>query len=169
MKKIIYLLTFLFLGFLIYHTFFKKSEFEKLKELHSKRVKNHPFNTKRNLSKNERLDFGIPPNEYYTDQYLLSINPYTGRTHPENIYNLQQELKKKRTFQQRTPGDAIDNQWVERGPNNVGGRTRMVMFDPNDNTNKRVFAGGVSGGLWVNDDITDENSSWTQVGIDDNL
>ena len=169
MKKIIYLLTFLFLGFLIYHTFFKKSEFEKLKELHSKRVKNHPFNTKKNLSKNERLDFGIPPNEYYTDQYLLSINPYTGRTHPENIYNLQQELKKKRTFQQRTPGDAIDNQWVERGPNNVGGRTRMVMFDPNDNTNKRIFAGGVSGGLWVNDDITDENSSWTQVGIDDNL
>jgi len=63
----------------------------------------------------------------------------------------------------------ITNEWVERGPNNVGGRTRMVMYDPNDATHKRVFAGGVSGGLWVNDDITDVNSSWTQVGIDDNL
>lgn len=169
MKKIIYLLFFLFSGFLIYHIFFKKSEIEKIQERHSKLLENHPFNTKKHLSKDERLNLGVPPNEYLTDQYLLSINPYTGKSHPENIYKVQQELKKKRAYQQRTPGDGIDNQWVERGPNNVGGRTRMVMFDPNDNTHKRVFAGGVSGGLWVNDDITDANSSWTQVGIDDNL
>jgi photosystem II stability/assembly factor-like uncharacterized protein len=65
--------------------------------------------------------------------------------------------------QYRVPGDQPDNAWVERGPNNVGGRTRALLFDPNDPTNKRVFAGGVSGGLWVNDDITAENSSWEQV------
>ena len=66
-------------------------------------------------------------------------------------------------MQYRVPGDQPDNAWVERGPNNVGGRTRALLFDPNDPTNKRVFAGGVSGGLWVNDDITAENSSWEQV------
>lgn len=38
-----------------------------------------------------------------------------------------------------------------------------MMFDPNDNTDKKVFAGGVSGGIWVNNDITDENTAWTQV------
>lgn len=53
--------------------------------------------------------------------------------------------------------------WVERGPNNVGGRTRALMFDPNDATKKKVWAGGVSGGLWFNNDITDANSSWTKV------
>ncbi len=169
MKKIVYLLIFLFLGLLIYYTFFKKTEIEKIQERHYKLVENHPFNTKKQFSKYERLNLGVPPNEYLAYQYLLSINPYTGKSHPENIYKVQQELKEKRAYQQRTPGDAIDNQWIERGPNNVGGRTRMVMFDPNDMTHKRVFAGGVSGGLWVNDDITDENSSWTQVGIDDNL
>ena len=51
----------------------------------------------------------------------------------------------------------------------MGGRTRVVLYDPNDATHKRVFAGAVSGGLWVNNDITDENSSWTRVGINENL
>ncbi|WP_405564275.1 T9SS type A sorting domain-containing protein [Polaribacter sp. Asnod6-C07] len=169
MKKINYLFIFFVLGFLIYHSFFKKLEIEKIQEHHSKLVKDHPFNTKKHLSKEERISVGLPPNEYFADQYLLNINPHTGRTHPENLYNLQGKLKRERANLQRTPGDAIDNNWVERGPNNVGGRTRMVMFDPNDVTHKRVFAGGVSGGLWVNDDITDENSSWIQVGISDNL
>ena len=37
-------------------------------------------------------------------------------------------------------------------------------------THKRVFAGGVSGGLWKNDDITDPSSSWTEVsGVPSNM
>lgn len=53
--------------------------------------------------------------------------------------------------------------WIERGPNNIGGRTRALMFDPNDNTRKKVWAGSVSGGLWVNNDITNSNSQWQNV------
>ena len=37
--------------------------------------------------------------------------------------------------------------WIQRGPINVGGRTKGIMFDPNDPTNETVFAGGVSGGI----------------------
>ena len=140
-----------------------------IQQQHSNYIKNHPLQSNLQLSKQERIAAGVPPNKYLEQLYLLQINPYTGRTHPENIYKVQQELKVKKQFLQRTPGDAIDNQWVERGPNNVGGRTRVVLFDPNDATHKRVFAGGVSGGLWVNNDITDANSSWTRVGIDENL
>lgn len=138
-------------------------------ETHYQFLKNHPFQKTLTLSKQERLTKGIPPNKYFEEKYLLEINPFSGRTHPENIYTIQQELHKKRNLQARAPGDAIDNTWEERGPNNVGGRTRAVLFDPNDATHKRVFAGGVSGGLWVNDDITDANSSWERVGIDENL
>ena len=52
------------------------------------------------------------------------------------------------------------------------------MFDPNDvgagngdgTDYNRVFAGGVSGGLWVNNDITSGASSWTLVpGIGANI
>lgn len=53
--------------------------------------------------------------------------------------------------------------WVERGPNNFGGRTRAVMFDPNDASVKKVWAAGVTGGLWYNNDITSAGSSWVKV------
>lgn len=46
----------------------------------------------------------------------------------------------------------------------MGGRTRAIMFDPNDNQSKKVFAGGVTGGLWVNYDILDLNEDWEPIG-----
>jgi len=129
-------------------------------------VEEHPFSKTMNLSKKERKSLGLPPNAYYEQEYLNEMNPTTGRTHPENIIELQNQLN---SYRPRVPGDAADNPWIERGPNNVGGRTRAILFDPNDATNKRVFAGGVSGGLWVNNDITDPNTSWQQVGVSENL
>lgn len=53
--------------------------------------------------------------------------------------------------------------WKERGPDNVGGRTRAILWDPNDPTNRRAFAAGVTGGIWVNDNVLDPNSSWRAV------
>lgn len=164
------------LGFLIfsiaivgvYKVLTQKSTVEKTQEQHAKFLKNHPYNETLKLTKKERKARGITPNKYFEEEYLLEINPVTGKTHPENIFKVQAALKAQRKLQ-RVPGDASDNKWVERGPNNIGGRTRVVLFDPNDATHKRVFAGGVSGGLWVNNDITDANSSWTRVGIDENL
>ncbi|MBT7995163.1 MAG: T9SS type A sorting domain-containing protein, partial [Bacteroidetes bacterium] len=38
--------------------------------------------------------------------------------------------------------------WTERGPQNVGGRTRTIMIDPNVKSNKKIWAGSVSGGLF---------------------
>ncbi len=38
--------------------------------------------------------------------------------------------------------------WVERGPGNVGGRTRALLVDPDDPTMHTWWAGSVSGGLW---------------------
>lgn len=61
-------------------------------------------------------------------------------------------------------------EWIERGPDNVGGRTRALIFDPQDPSSKRVFAGATGGGLWYNNDITDIESSWIHVeGFMDNL
>ncbi len=130
--------------------------------------KNHPYYKRMKLSKEERLKQGLPPNKYFEQKFLLEMSPITGTTHQDNIYKLQRDLEKTRKLS-RVPGDAGDNAWVERGPNNQGGRTRVVMFDPNDPNHNRVFAGGVSGGLWVNNDITNANSSWSQVNVAENL
>ena len=48
-------------------------------------------------------------------------------------------------------------------------RTRGLMFDPNDATNRTVFAGGVSGGLWKNTDITSSSTVWQRVDLPENL
>lgn len=146
-----------------------KSDSEKLRELHAYHLENHPFKKTMKLSKKERLKLGLPPNAYNEQMWELTMDPRTGRPMPEKSLQLQLELRQQRALEKGGAGDDT-NPWVDRGPNNIGGRTRGIMFDPNDSTNKRVFAGGVSGGLWVNDDITDPNSSWNLVqGIGANI
>ncbi len=46
-----------------------------------------------------------------------------------------------------------DINWMERGPNNIGGRTRAILIDPNDPSGRKVWAGSVSGGLWLANNI----------------
>jgi len=52
-------------------------------------------------------------------------------------------------------------EWNETG-STMGGRTRGIMWDPNDANGNKVWACSVTGGLWFNDDITG-NTSWQQV------
>jgi len=140
-----------------------------LNKRHAYFLKHNPFNKTLKLNKKERKNLGLPPNKYFEREYLLEMNPALGRPTPEKLFALQEQLKNK-SIAQRSPGDALDNSWVERGPNNIGGRTRALLYDPNDVTHKRVFAGGVSGGLWVNNDITSSTSAWTRVnGISENI
>ncbi|HYE54441.1 MAG TPA: hypothetical protein VD996_06340, partial [Chitinophagaceae bacterium] len=53
--------------------------------------------------------------------------------------------------------------WTERGPDSVGGRSRALMFDRNDLTFRKVWAGGVGGGIWYTNDITASNITWNKV------
>ncbi|WP_435253962.1 thrombospondin type 3 repeat-containing protein [Tenacibaculum sp. A30] len=168
-KKILF---FSFLTIAICSVVFKVSvnnetEIDKLRKQHAKILQEHPFQKTGNLPKKKRKAQGLPPNAYFEQKYLSEINPSTGRTHKENVYRLQEELNKRR-IGRKVPGDA-DNAWVERGPDNVGGRTRALLFDPNDATKETVFAGGVSGGLWKNSNISNYNQKWERVGIPENL
>jgi hypothetical protein len=138
------------------------------KELHKKFLKNSPFKKTLLLTKKERKSLGIPSNKYNEREWELTMNPSLGYPEPYKIKKIQDELNET-DLEFRAPGDDINENWTERGPNNVGGRTRALVFDPSDNTNKRVYAGAISGGLWVNSDITIDNP-WTQVsGVPGNL
>jgi len=143
-----------------------------LRKQHAKFLANSPYKKSMVLSGKERKAMGIPPNKYYEMEWELTMNPALGRPTPENLIEIKKQLAEERRLAMaagRTPGDASGNSWVERGPNNVGGRVRAIMFDPNDATHKTVFAGGVSGGLWRNSDITNASTLWTRVNIPDNL
>ena len=71
-----------------------------------------------------------------------------------NAYNYKNEISSSN--RQRTV------EW-NNIQSNMGGRTRTLMYDPNDTNGNKVWAAGVSGGFWYNNDISDINSSWIPV------
>lgn len=176
MKKKLQLLSVILIGLVLFVSlFFKLKSNDRLNSnsndefvrIHKENLSKSPFKETLRLTKKERKARGIPPNKYYEDEWQLTMNPLLGRPTIENLKPIRELIHQR--GMNRVPGDGLDNNWVERGPDNVGGRTRAVMFDPNDSTNETVFAGGVSGGLWKNENISNPNSIWTRVDIPSNL
>ncbi|MGJ8683732.1 MAG: T9SS type A sorting domain-containing protein [Nonlabens sp.] len=136
------------------------------RELHEQFLASSPYQETKNLSKEKRKKLGIPPNAYNEREWELTMNPALGIPTPFLVEGTAPQLYTTNG----APGNAT-TPWTERGPLNTGGRTRVVFFDPNDvGANNgdgvdynRVFAGGVGGGLWVNNDITSASSSWNIV------
>jgi len=65
--------------------------------------------------------------------------------------------------QKRRQKSIANIQWQERGPNNVGGRTRTLLYDLNDPNGNTVFAGSVGGGLWRTTNINAQPVNWQPV------
>ena len=61
------------------------------------------------------------------------------------VGNRIQEFEKA-VHRARAPSSRLN--WTERGPGNVGGRTRALLVDSDDPTRNTWWAGSVSGGLW---------------------
>ncbi len=104
------------------------------------------------------------PEKYWEQEYIATMNPALKRPTPESllpeIENIMKEEADKQFMIQ--PGTST-TPWIQRGPNNVGGRTRALVWDPNDSKGKKVWAGAVTGGLWYNNDITSATSTWISV------
>ena len=108
----------------------------------------------------------MPANAYYDREYELTMNPQLG-FHAPYI----PQLVAMRPFLGKGLPSNGSTFWTERGPLNVGGRPRVAFYDPNDvGANNgdgvdynMVFAGGVSGGLRVNNNINGVNTSRTIV------
>lgn len=151
-----------------------ESEIDIIRKNHECFINENPFKEDILLDKSERKAAGLPPNKYFEQEWILEMNPYTGKPTPENLSKIRKQLEDSRiqSALSRIPGDGTDNSWVERGPNNVGGRTRAIIFDPTD-TNAAdgitVIAGGVSGGLWKNTNIASAGSNWIKMTLPEHL
>jgi hypothetical protein len=108
------------------------------------------------IPKSDRIDLAMQ------QEFELTKDPATNRVPRERLTqarNFQLQKFTDQPLQRAAPG----YQWEERGPNNVGGRTRALLYDKNDATNKKVWAGSVGGGLWVCSDITLATPVWNKV------
>ncbi len=56
------------------------------------------------------------------------------------------------------PAGLAPENWIERGPNNVGGRTRSLLIDPDNSVH--MWAGAVSGGIWFSEN---GGNAWAPV------
>lgn len=71
--------------------------------------------------------------------------------------------KRKKASLSNRGGSILNGVWKERGPYKVGGRTRAILVDLNDADRKKVWTGGVAGGLWVCNDVLATNPIFTPV------
>ncbi|MCP4459106.1 MAG: PKD domain-containing protein [Cytophagales bacterium] len=124
-------------------------------------LKNHPY---MNRGSNHFLEIKNQdrPDLAWELDFLLTMDPATKQPERPRLLDAYNKIKEINKSRIASPGDNT-SPWVERGPTNVAGRTRAVVFDPN--TTNKVWAGSVGGGLWYNNDITDANSNW--VAVDD--
>jgi hypothetical protein len=112
--------------------------------------------------------------ERYSFEFNRLKNPKTGKI-PENIKKLELEyvLSERSKLQLADEGGFFNfrnglnfktangdqsSPWVNRGPFNVGGRTRALAIDLDDEN--IILAGGVSGGMWR---TTNQGTTWTRV------
>lgn len=91
-------------------------------------------------------------------------DPRTG-TIPTNIRSRElafaREMAQEARFSAKNAGSIVyEKNWEATGPHNVGGRTRALAFDLdyNGTSNRRILAGGVSGGMFLSED---GGESWT--------
>lgn len=100
------------------------------------------------------------PQKRFEFEKLRTQDPATGQIpydiHQKEMYFLSSQTKAKGAIINDV-GD-LNIGWYNRGPHNLGGRTRALAVDVNDSD--IILAGGVSGGIWKS---TDGGSSWTKT------
>ncbi len=94
-------------------------------------------------------------------EYIMTADPALGYVPKERLWKAYQYTQSLTDAQKASRDYEPPVEWEGTGAN-MGGRTRTIMFDPN--STKKVWAGGVTGGLWYNDDITDLSEEWIPVG-----
>ena len=138
----------------------QKNVTNKDRESYEKMLKNHEYSRRYTIDELQEIPKADRPDLAEQQNYLATMNPATGRPETEKLVAIWEMTKNMQQSSSRTPG-AATSPWVERGPNNVGGRTRALAWDPS--SSNKVWAGGVTGGLWYNNNITSATSSWQSV------
>src|ERR1035437_4658885 len=81
----------------------------------------------KNDNKEGKENLMIMLKERQKQEFMRRVDPALGRVPTERLMDAQDHVNKNFSHQSNTAVNGIS--WVERGPNNVGGRTRALLFD----------------------------------------
>jgi photosystem II stability/assembly factor-like uncharacterized protein len=124
---------------------------------HQLRAMAAPFRTVEKPVNNDEAETDSP--DLAALQELFStMDPLEFRVPSERLVPALQQTKMMQSALGKSPLNQLE--WNSLGAS-MGGRTRALAWDPQ--VNNRVWAGGVTGGLWYNNDITDAGSLWYTV------
>jgi hypothetical protein len=91
-------------------------------------------------------------------EVMKRIDPALGYVPTERI-----EVARRYRDNQLAAGRIDALGWTERGPSNIGGRTRAVLIDKRDPTGNTIYASGVGGGIWKCTAFKSATPAWTKV------
>lgn len=118
------------------------------------------------------------PDHAYFLNHLQTLDPVTGRVPLDGVSKAINEaslLAQQSNDQASQVANTHEELVWDNIPADISGRVRAITIDPerpmiNGEETTRLWAGSVTGGLWVNDNAGDPNSSWTPVeGISKNM
>ncbi len=108
---------------------------------------------------------GLPkpgqPEMAAVQNYFMTLDPVEKRVPLERL-KTGYKLTKERENDLRLKSTASTLDW-NIVSSNMGGRVRVIEYDPNYPNDDRVWAGSVTGGLWINEDLTNNLSGWSPV------
>ncbi len=98
-------------------------------------------------------------------EYYNSISKEVGQAKSDYKigYRFAELSKSYKIQSQSRNSNSVNAEFISRGPGNVGGRTRAIAIDPDDNTHCTWIAGAASGGLWK---TTDCGDTWINISPD---
>ncbi len=99
------------------------------------------------------------PDQAALQDYLNTVDPVS-KTVPKE--RLKEAYTHTRAFEENPHYKSTKSLQWQATVSNFGGRTRAIMWDPNDPYERKVWAGGVTGGLWYKENITN-TVSWVPV------
>ena len=96
--------------------------------------------------KSERMEapFGYP--DKFAEMFAEMEGVMSGYDPPPHNNKMTEFRRAQERISKRKQSRTLA--WSERGPGNVGGRTRAVVVDPGDPSLNTFYVGAVGGGLW---------------------
>lgn len=116
-----------------------------------------PSKASPHFAKQDRINFAIE------QEGRMTADPALGFAPRERLLEARREAADIRAAAENSRSSLAEITWQERGPSNVGGRTRALLIDQNDPSGNTLWAGSIGGGLWKTTNALAENPFWEKT------